>query len=220
LGAIRAMNIGTRTAKGDYLFYLSPDVEVEPGTVKALADKLEGDADAAAVCPLLLNPEGQPATRIHPLPSREMLAAVCRGATLPVRQLDLTESMITVEYPEIDAILIRKQFVRSMNYFDERYGHYWADADLAMQVRRAGKKIRLYPEIRATYRHTDDPLAGESVAVNDRLAGAAAFVGKYEGFAPGLGFRLGLILGALARFDLGRVSALVGGQKLDGSQVG
>jgi hypothetical protein len=188
--------------------------------VKALADKLEADADAAAVCPLLADPEGNPVSRVHPLPSREMLAAVCRGAALPLVDLDLTQPSITVEYPELDAILIRKHFVRSMNYFDQRYGHYWADADLAMQVRRAAKKIRLYPDIRATYHASPDPLARESLAVTDRLAGAAAFVGKYEGFAPGLGFRLGLVMGALARFDLGRVSALLSGQKLDGSQAG
>jgi GT2 family glycosyltransferase len=218
------MNIGTRTAKGDFVLYLSPDVEVAPGTVKALADKLEPDADAAAVCPLLVDPEGQPVSKIHPLPSREMLADACRGVVLPLVHinvtLDLTEPNITVEYPELDAILIRKQFVRSMSYFDERYGHYWADADLAMQVRRAAKKIRLYPDIRATYHASPDPLAHESLATTDRLAGAAAFVGKYEGFAPGLGFRLGLVLGALARFDLGLVSSLLSGQKLDGSQAG
>jgi GT2 family glycosyltransferase len=220
LGAARAMNIGTRTAKGDFLFYLSPDVEVQPATVNALADKLEEDGEAAAVCPLLTDPEGNPVSRVHPLPSREMLANACRGAALPLVNLDLAQPSITVEYPELDAILIRKQFVRSMNYFDQRYGHYWADADLAMQVRRAAKKIRLYPDIRATYHASPDPLARESLAVTDRLAGAAAFVGKYEGFAPGLGFRLGLVMGALARFDLGRVSALLSGQKLDGSQAG
>ncbi len=220
LGATRAMNIGTRTAKGDLLFYLSPDVEVEPGTLKALADKLEEDADAAAVCPLLVDPEGQPVSKVHPLPSREMLANACRGLALPLVGLDLEQPNLTVEYPELDAILIRKQFVRSMNYFDERYGHYWADADLAMQVRRAGKKIRLYPEVRATFRESPDPLARESLAFTDRLAGAAAFVGKYEGFVPGIGFRLGLVMGALAHFDLSRVGALLSGQKLDGSQAG
>jgi GT2 family glycosyltransferase len=220
LGATRAMNIGTRTAKGDFLLYLSPNVEVQPGTVKSLADKLEPDTDAVAVCPLLIDSEGQPVSRVHPLPSREMLANACRGTALPLVPLDLEQPAITVEYSELDAILIRKQFVRSMNYFDERYGHYWADADLAMQVRRAGKKIRLYPEIRATYRHSADPLASESLAATDRLAGAAAFVGKYDGFGPGLGFRLKLALGALARFDLGRVTALLSGQKLDGSQAG
>src|SRR5437016_7961143 len=47
LGAARAMNIGTRTAKGDLVFYLSPDVAVRPTTVTELADRLEADAESA-----------------------------------------------------------------------------------------------------------------------------------------------------------------------------
>ena len=35
--------------------------------------------------------------------------------------------------------MVRKQFIKGMNYFDERYGHFWADADLAMQVKHAQK---------------------------------------------------------------------------------
>jgi hypothetical protein len=35
----------------------------------------------------------------------------------------------------------------------------------------------------------------------------------------GLSFRLGAVLSALARLDLGMVSKLTGGQKLDGSQA-
>jgi glycosyltransferase involved in cell wall biosynthesis len=219
LGATRAMNIGTRTAKADLVFYLSPDVEVEPGTVKALADRLEPDADAAAVCPLLVDPEGQPASHVHTLPDRAALTAASRGNELPAVSLDLSQESIDVAYPGVEAILIRKQFVRSMNYFDERYGHYWADLDLAMQVRRATKKIRLYPAIHAVYHPAPDPLDGEPLAEADRITGAAAFLGKYQGFAAGLGFRLGAAFSALGRFDLGQMAKVLGGQKLDGSQA-
>ena len=219
LGATRAMNIGTRTAKGDLILYLSPDVEVQPDTVTALADRLDADTDATAVCPLLVDSEGTPVSRVHKLPDREALTSVSRGGELPNATLDLAQESITVEYPELTAILIRKQFVRSMNYFDERYGHYWADADLAMQARRAAKKMRLYPAIRATYLAAPDPVAGDPLLRADLVGGAAAFVGKYEGFGAGLGFRLSAILSALGRMDLGLIGKLVGGQKLDGSQA-
>ena len=122
-------------------------------------------------------------------------------------------------YPELDAVLIRKHFVRSMNYFDQRFGHYWADADLAMQIKRAGKQILLFPGIRATYHAAPDPVEGDPLARADRVSGAAALVGKYEGGMAALSFRLGAVLSALARFDLGMVSKLTGGQKLDGSQA-
>lgn len=224
LGAARAMNIATRTAKADLLFYVSPNVEVAPETVTALADRLQLDPDApetevAAVCPLLVDSAGNPASRIHPIPTRAELKAAAQGGHLPSVDLDLSQESIAVAYPELDAILIRKHFVRSMNYFDQRFGHYWADADLAMQIRRAGKQIRLFPGIRATFHPEPDPLERDSLARADRISGAAALIGKYEGSMAGLSFRLGAVLSALARFDLGMVSKLTGGQKLDGSQA-
>jgi GT2 family glycosyltransferase len=224
LGAARAMNIAARTAKADLLFYLSPNVEVTPDTVTALADRLQPDPDGpetevAAVCPLLVDPEGNPAVRIHPIPTRAELKAAANGDQLPSSPLDLSQESIAVAYPELDAVLIRKHFVRSMHYFDQRFGHYWADADLAMQIKRAGKKIQLFPGVRATYHAAPDPVAGDPLARADRVSGAAALVGKYEGGMAALSFRLGAILGALARFDLGMVSKLTGGQKLDGSQA-
>ena len=224
LGAARAMNIATRTAKAELLFYVSPNVEVAPETVTALADRLQPDPEApetevAAVCPLLLDPDGNPATRIHAIPTRAELHAALGGEQLPAVPLDLSQESISVAYPELDAVLIRKHFVRSMNYFDQRFGHYWADADLAMQVRRAGKQILLFPSIRATYHPATDPLDRDPLARADRVSGAAALVGKYEGGMAGFSFRLGAILSALARFDLGLVGKLAGGQKLDGSQA-
>jgi len=224
LGAARAMNIATRTAKADLLFYLSPNVEVAPDTVSALADRLQPDADTpetdvAAVCPLLVDSEGQPVSRIHAIPTREELAAAIKGTPLPTLPLDLAQESIAVPYPELDALLIRKYIVRSMNYFDERFGNYWADADLAMQLRRAGKQILLFPGIRATYYPAPDPLEGDPLARADRVSGAAALIGKYEGSLASLSFRLGALLGALARLDLGLVGKLAGGQKLDGSQA-
>ena len=224
LGAARAMNIATRTAKAELLFYVSPNVEVARETVTALADYLQPDPDAAetdvaAVLPLLVDAEGHPASRIHPIPTRAELQDAARGGALPSTELDLAQESIAVAYPELDAILIRKHFVRSMNYFDPRFGHYWADADLAMQIRRAGKQIRLYPGVRAIYHPAPDPVEGDSLAKADRVNGAAALVGKYEGGMAGFSFKLGAVLSALARFDLGMVGKLTGGQKLDGSQA-
>ena len=225
LGAARAMNIATRTAKAELLFYVSPNVEVAPETVTALADRLQPDPDAAetdvaAVLPLLVDAAGNPASRIHPIPTRAELQAAARGGPLPAFDLDLAQESIAIPYPELDAILIRKHFIRSMHYFDQRFGHYWADADLAMQIKRAGKQIRLYPGIRATYHPTPDPVEGDPLAKADRVGGAAALVGKYEGGMAGFSFKLGAVLSALGRFDLGMVGKLSGGQKLDGSQAG
>jgi GT2 family glycosyltransferase len=214
-GATKAMNIGTRTAKADLVFYLSPDVEVAPDTVRKLADKLEADSDAAAVCPLLVDEQGKPVSRVFKLPTAESF----KKEMTPVA-IDVAQEFINVEYPGRDAVLVRKQFVKGMNYFDERYGEFWADADLAMQIRRGAKKIRLYPSIRAVKHADTSPDASRGLLAADRAGGAAAFIGKYHGFMAGLGFRIGAIFRALGRFDIKQLVALVSGGKVDGSQAG
>jgi GT2 family glycosyltransferase len=219
-GATKAMNIGTRTAKAETIFYLSPAVEVAPDTVTKLSAALEQESDAAAVCPLLVDSEGRPVVKVQRIPTPASLAAVCRGDAPPVAEIDLTQESVAVEYPGIDALMVRKQFVKGMNYFDGRYGQYWADADLAMQVRRAQKKIRLYPGIRVTYHPEPSAQPEDPLLAADRALGAAEFVGKYNGFMAGLGFRISASLRALGRLDMRQFSALVSGQKLDGSQAG
>lgn len=214
-GATKAMNIGIRTAKADLIFYLSPDVEVAPDTVAKLADKLEEDTDAAAVCPLLVDEAGKTVSRIYRLPTAESF----KGEMSPV-SLDLEKERLDVEYPRRDAVLVRKQFVKGMNYFDERFGEFWADADLAAQIRRGLKKIRLYPSIRAVRRGDTSPSAEKGLLAADRAGGAAAFIGKYFGFFAGLGFRMVAALKALGRFDLKQFIALASGAKVDGSQEG
>lgn len=213
-GATKAMNIGTRTAKAELVFYLSPDVEVEPDTVRQLADKLQEDNDASAVCPLLVDADGKPVSRIFKIPT----AATLKGE-MPTVGIDVTKERIDVEYPGRDAILVRKQVVRGMNYFDERFGEFWADADLATQIYRGSKKIRLYPSIKAMRRGDTSADASKGLLAADRAGGAAALVGKHYGFFSGLSFRIGAILGALVRFDLKQFVALLSGQKIDGSQA-
>jgi glycosyltransferase involved in cell wall biosynthesis len=212
-GATKAMNIATRTAKADLVFYLSPNVEVAPDTVSRLAALIEEEGETVGVCPLLLDPEGAPVSKVREVPTRADFLSEPAGSAV-----DLEAESVEVEFPSLDALMIRKQFIKGMNFFDERFGQFGADADLAMQIGRAQKKVLLYPGIRAQYHAAPDPLSGDPLLAADRALGAAAFLGKYRGFFSGLSFRIGAIFRALGRFDFRELSALVSGQKLDGSQ--
>jgi GT2 family glycosyltransferase len=215
-GATKARNIAMRTAKAELILFLSPDVEVAPDTVFRLADRLEEDSSAVAACPLLVNPEGTPVEQIFQVPTKDDFAA----GTLRAQTLDPSADEIAVSYAGSDALLVRKAFLRGVNYFDERFGHYWGDLDLATQIHRAGKKIRVYPGIRATRHAAADPLEGDPIAQADKLTGAAEFLGKYQGAFDGFLFRLGAAFKALFSGGIKKFSLLIGGQKLDGTQAG
>src|SRR5689334_24986326 len=67
-GLTKALNLGWRAADAEYVFFLHDDTEVQPSTIGTLADALDANADAAAVCPLLVNDKGEPAPQLGELP--------------------------------------------------------------------------------------------------------------------------------------------------------
>jgi glycosyltransferase involved in cell wall biosynthesis len=217
-GATKAMNIATRTARGELLLFATPELEIAPDAVAALADQLDRDSSAAACAPALVDPQGAAVPQLMAMPAAETLSRICAGESGPATVADGSQERIAVEYPIRAAVLVRKSFVVSMNYFDERYGEYWADADLAMRIRRAQKRIYVYPGVRATLH----PTAGEldPLLVADRITGAAEFLGKYKGFLAGMSFRWGFALKALLRLDFGLFANVVGGAKLDAGSQG
>src|SRR5277367_6087534 len=123
-GRTRALNIATRTAAGEFLFLLTPEVEVLPTTVPALLARLELDSEAVAVAPLLLDTESRPAAQFFRLPTPRT------GTELSAVEIDKTAESVAVEYATFQALMVRKYFFKGINYLDERYGEFWADAEL------------------------------------------------------------------------------------------
>src|SRR5579863_6327574 len=81
-GATKALNIATRTARAEFLFLLSPEVEVAADTVARLTEELETRADLTGVCPLLVDDAGKAIARTRRYPDKEALAAVRSGGEL------------------------------------------------------------------------------------------------------------------------------------------
>jgi len=220
-GATKALNIATRTARAEFLLFLSPDVEVAAATVSGLTAVLEANPEITAVCPLLVDATGKVLARTRRFPDQASLAAVRGGGELAwdsISEDAVAKERVPVMYPGREALLVRKQFVAGMNYFDERFGEYWADADLAIKIRKAGRRMELCPGIRASWHAPLEPAPSDAIHRSDRILGAAALLSKHDGFFAGFGFRVRAILGALLRLDFPLLSALLGGNKV-GSQA-
>ncbi|MEN6601257.1 MAG: glycosyltransferase family 2 protein [Bryobacteraceae bacterium] len=237
-GFTRARNIGIRTAVGEYLMLLDPDVELDPATIPALAKRLDTDPEAAAVCPLLVDADGHAVPQCFYLPTPRSIGQTWRDGTLrPATDLDLTAGAVSVEHASPAALMVRTYVVKGINFLDQRFPHSWADVDLSFQIWRASKKIVLLPALRAVS-HGDafrPESLGNSVQAlvdSDFALGAASFAGKYFGFFTGLRWRITLVLEALlqalgAMFrarDIGlafsRFVSVLMGQRIDGTQAG
>ena len=203
-GLTKAMNLGWRAADAEYVLFLHEDTEVDAGVAMRLADALDADAAAAAVCPLLVDDDGNPAPQLGSLPPD----GVWRAA-------DPSPEPVAVEYAGGAALMARVFLIKAVRQIDERYGQFGGDADLAAQFLRAGKKILLIPGIRV--RHSGDRRT-EALVRADFLLGQAVFASKYLGFLAGLRARLAAIFGPLVRLQLAEVRYTLAGQKIDGTQ--
>lgn len=204
-GLTKAMNLGWRAADAEYVFFLHDDTEVPPDAVTSLADALDANPDAAAVCPLLVDREGRPAPQLGSFPPD--------GAWRPATVTD--DSPTQVEYPRGAALMARVFYIKANRQIDERFGQFGGDADLAAQFRRASKKVLLIPTVRVFHLGAENY---DTLQRADMLLAQATFVSKYRGFLNGLGARAGAIFKPLAGFRLGEFRYTVSGQKIDGSQ--
>lgn len=203
-GLTKAWNLGWRAADAEYVFFLHDDTEVEPGTVLRLAEALDSNPEAAAVCPLLVDTEGRPAPQLGSLPPS--------GVWVPVQALS---DPVPVEYPRGAALMVRVFLIKAIRQIDERYGQFGGDADLAAQIRRAAKKILLIPSERVRHRGRE---GSSGLLQADFQNSRAVFLGKYTGLAAGIQARIGAVFGALLGFRLGELKYLLASQKIDGTQ--
>lgn len=207
-GNAKALNIGMRTAAAELIFFLVPEVEVQPDTVVQLANRLDADPDAVAVCPVVHEDQ------FYRLPAPD------NGAVLEPVHIDTAADIVPVEGANLDAMMARKYFVRGINFLDEKYGEYWADVDLCFQIRRSGKKVLALPALTCRYtpRHDKFPENALKLLEADKITGGARYFGKYYGFFKGLMFRLKEVLRVLFSFRLGLFGAILSGRKVDGTQ--
>ncbi len=204
-GLTKAWNIGWRAADAPYVLFLHADTTLEPETIRLLADALDANHEAVAVCPLLVDGEGHPVPQLGTFPPT--------GDWSPA--VPKEEPLMRVDYPRGAALMVRVFYIKAIRQIDERYGQFGADADLAMQIRRSGRKILLVAAAHAV--HQGRP-AYPTLERADFLLGRAVFLGKYQGFGAGLSARLAAVFGPLCRFRLGEARYTIAGQKIDGTQ--
>jgi GT2 family glycosyltransferase len=204
-GLTKAWNLGWHAADAPYVLFLHDDTELEPDAVVRLADTLDANPEAVAVCPLLVDREGRPAPQLGTMPPDGQWRPAQTDGGQPT----------AVEYPRGAALMARVHYIKAIRQIDERYGQWGADADLAIQIRRAGRRILLVPDARVRHSGRDAYTAMERA---DLLLARSVFLGKYQGFGAGLQARVASILGPLAGFRIGELKYTLSGQKIDGTQ--
>lgn len=215
-GMTKARNIGVRTAKGEFLLFLTPEVTVKPDTALRLAERMRSDPAIGLSAPTLTGESGQPLPQVAPLPDAAHLSAWVRNR-VPWQSPQPDGPVGTLSSR---ALMVRRQTIVGMNYFDERFGECWSDIEMCYRVNRGGKHAVVYPDLSVTDSGEPPPRASSVPALEaDWRLGAIAFAGKHMGMGAQIGLYVSALLGSLGSpGGFGAFSRILSGQKVDGTE--
>ena len=167
VGFARGVNQGLAATSGSLVLIMNPDCRLVPGAFDSLRGALEQSDSCAIAGPRILNPDGtvQGSARGDP----DMFTGLF-GRTTVLRRvlphLAVSKRNVVVSDPAVGnghagvivdwvsgaCMLARREALRSVDGFDERYFLYWEDADLCRRLRARGYQVRYVPGATAIHR--------------------------------------------------------------------
>jgi GT2 family glycosyltransferase len=151
LGFAAAVNIGVARVRAEAVLVLNADTVLEPGCLRALAERLESDPGLGGVQPRILQlEEGR---------KRDAAAARVYSAGMALTrdgrafeqgageaQGSLSETPREVFGVCGAACLLRRELFDDLGGYDERYFSFYEDVDLNLRARIAGWRFAYEPE--------------------------------------------------------------------------
>ncbi|MPT32831.1 MAG: glycosyltransferase family 2 protein [Chryseobacterium sp.] len=184
LGFSKANNIGVKAAKGEYVYILNPDTEIEGDYFKEILDFADSQKNIGAIGLRMHNAKGEflpESKRSVPalINSFEKLFTKLRDDSKTYYRNDVDEFGIAEVTVMTGAnLLIKNSVYQEVGGFDERYFMYGEDIDLCYTILRKGYKNFYYGKYSILH------YKGESTVKNqlylNRFFGAMdIFIGKY-----------------------------------------
>jgi N-acetylglucosaminyl-diphospho-decaprenol L-rhamnosyltransferase len=155
-----------QAARGEYCLLLNEDTELLPGSVRALLEALDQDADAAVAGAQLLRSDGTPQQCAWRLPG---VGAALAGA-LFLHKLFTVQSRGArtrrVGWTQSSAMLVRRRAAEDVHWLDPAFFVYSDETDFCKRLSDVGWRILWVPAARAIHH---DQLASDGAGAARRI---------------------------------------------------
>ncbi|MEK7565965.1 MAG: glycosyltransferase family 2 protein [Patescibacteria group bacterium] len=149
-GYVKGNNAARKLANGKYILFLNSDTKLFPDTLKTMIDFMDSDKTIGI------------STCLTELPNGKLYYACHRGFPTPLNSLlyflGLPSNYNGAFWPldkihEIDAcsgtfLLIRKNLLNKIGWFDEDYFAYGEDLEMCYRVKELGYKVMFNPTVK------------------------------------------------------------------------
>ncbi len=149
-GYAKACNQGIKIARGKFILLLGSDTIMKAGTLFECVKFLDNNIDAGAVSCKLLNPDGSTQNSLKKFPELKNAFFTYLSLDKLNRDYDMAEfkydNTIEVEQADASFLMVRKDLLEKIGYFDESYRILYNDVDLCRRIQKAGYKIYFLPD--------------------------------------------------------------------------
>ncbi len=156
IGYGASCNLGARSAKGDYLFFLNPDTRLYRDTLAQLLKFIKTRSDVGAVSPLLIQENRKPQAVVgsqFPTPIRVIFSLSLIHRLFPdnfisrkffLQDWNKNDSRRVDVFPGT-AFMMKKIIFEKIGGFDKNYFLFYEEADLAKKITSIGLKNYIIP---------------------------------------------------------------------------
>jgi GT2 family glycosyltransferase len=185
LGYLHSCNSAIQLARGDYVYFLNNDTQVQKDWLDPLVARLDAMPTIGVVGSMLLFPDGRlqeagarlitPADKNQGELIGELIGLGCATSD-PSYQFARE-----VEYCSGASLMVRRDLLTTMDGLDTRYAPaYFEDADLAYSARRAGYRV-YYEPLSEVVHHLSASVSRNSNYKKNLVArNAKAFLNKWD----------------------------------------
>lgn len=159
LGFGAGNNVGTKVAKGNFLFLLNTDTVLICDPLPHLLELMQSRPDVGMIGPQLLNPDRTLQLSVVPaisLRGEYQAQQQLKKYQNPQNQPTINQKFQAIQEVEIiigAAIFIRKELFDSLDGFDETFFMYFEESDLCQRSRNLGWKILYTPKTALIHLH-------------------------------------------------------------------
>lgn len=208
VGFAHANNQALQVCNGKNVLLLNPDTKVFPGTFKLLMDFLHSHSSAGVVGPRTLNPDHSLQTSCYPFPTllREFWRLLHFDKFKPYGTYSMS-GWDTNNAKEVDVLLgacllISKDVLDEIGFFDENYFMYTEEVDLCYRIRQSGKHNYWLPQASIIHYGGQSTKQAATAMFLQLYKSKLQFFRKHYGKVAGFLYKLILFVTALPRLLL------------------
>ncbi len=190
LGFAKANNQALKIARAKYILILNPDTFIQEDTLLVLKNFLDEHPNASAVGCKLINPDGSfqvASRRSIPTPWVAFTKIIGLSRIFP-RSRIFARYNLTYLSPDIESevdvlsgslMLVRKDVIAKVGYFDEEYFLYGEDIDLCYKIKKTGGKIYYTPKTKVIHYKGESTKKGEFSYITNFYSSMLIFIDKH-----------------------------------------